>query len=160
MKKIYLIDSENVNDAWVELLPVLEGGDRITVFYTDKSPHMCYQHVIALLEKEREIRFIKCFEGNNALDFQLVSELGYMLCEMPDYEYVIVSNDTGFDAIVKYWEKRGRKVSRIKGRECRAVAKKASEKQPFYEETKERYPLRRRKARRLSLPARENRQNW
>ena len=73
MKKIYLIDSENVNDAWVELLPVLEGGDRITVFYTDKSPHMCYQHVIALLEKEREIRFIKCFEGNNALDFQLVS---------------------------------------------------------------------------------------
>ena len=116
MKKIYLIDSENVNDAWVELLPVLEGGDRITVFYTDKSPHMCYQHVIALLEKEREIRFIKCFEGNNALDFQLVSELGYMLCEMPDYEYVIVSNDTGFDAIVKYWEKRGRKVSRIKGR--------------------------------------------
>ena len=49
MKKIYLIDSENVNDAWVELLPVLEGGDRITVFYTDKSPHMCYQHVIALL---------------------------------------------------------------------------------------------------------------
>ena len=136
MKKIYLIDSENVNDAWVELLPVLEGGDRITVFYTDKSPHMCYQHVIALLEKEREIRFIKCFEGNNALDFQLVSELGYMLCEMPDYEYVIVSNDTGFDAIVKYWEKRGRKVSRIKGRECRAVAKKASEKQPFYEETK------------------------
>ena len=32
MKKIYLIDSENVNDAWVELLPVLEGGDRITVF--------------------------------------------------------------------------------------------------------------------------------
>ena len=135
MKKIYLIDSENVNDAWVELLPVLEGGDRITVFYTDKSPHMCYQHVIALLEKEREIRFIKCFEGNNALDFQLVSELGYMLCEMPDYEYVIVSNDTGFDAIVKYWEKRGRKVSRIKGRECRAVAKKASEKQPVYEET-------------------------
>ena len=112
MKKIYLIDSENVNDAWVELLPVLEGGDRITVFYTDKSPHMCYQHVIALLEKEREIRFIKCFEGNNALDFQLVSELGYMLCEMPDYEYVIVSNDTGFDAIVKYWEKRGRHMRR------------------------------------------------
>ena len=160
MKKIYLIDSENVNDAWVELLPVLEGGDRITVFYTDKSPHMCYQHVIALLEKEREIRFIKCFEGNNALDFQLVSELGYMLCEMPDYEYVIVSNDTGFDAIVKYWEKRGRKVSRIKGRECRAVAKRQVKNSRFMKRPKERYPLRRRKARRLSLPARENRQNW
>lgn len=137
MKKVYLIDSENVNDAWVDLLPVLECGDSITVFYTDKSPHMCYQHVIALLEKEREIRFIKCFEGNNALDFQLVSELGYMLCEMPECEYVIVSNDTGFDAIVKYWEKRGRKVSRIKGRECRAAAKKTSQAQPVYEEAEE-----------------------
>ena len=54
MKKIYLIDSENVNDAWVELLPVLEGGARITVFYTDKSPHMCYQHVIASGKRERD----------------------------------------------------------------------------------------------------------
>ncbi len=136
MQKLYLIDSENVNDAWVDLLPVLECGDGITVFYTDKSPHMCYQHVIALLEKEGEIRFIKCFEGNNALDFQLVSELGYMLCDMPDCEYIIVSNDTGFDAIVKYWEKRGKKVSRIKGRDCRLEAKKCSEaQQPVYEET-------------------------
>jgi len=118
MKKIYLIDSENVNDAWVELLPVLEGGDRITVFYTDKSPHMCYQHVIALLEKEREIRFIKCFEGNNALDFQLVSELGYRLSQNADREYVIVSNDTGFDAAVRYWSTRKMPVSRLSGKEC------------------------------------------
>lgn len=127
MNKIYLIDSENVNDAWVDLLPVLECGERIIVFYTDKSPHMCYQNVIALLQNEREIQFIKCFEGNNALDFQLVSELGYMLCDMPECEYIIVSNDTGFDAIVKYWKKRGKTVSRVKGKECRVIAAKCKE---------------------------------
>lgn len=126
MNKIYLIDSENVNDAWVDLLPVLECGERIIVFYTDKSPHMCYQNVIALLQNEREIQFIKCFEGNNALDFQLVSELGYMLRDMAECEYIIVSNDTGFDAIVKYWKKRGQKVSRIKGKECHIIAAKCN----------------------------------
>lgn len=124
MNTVYLIDSENVNDAWVELLPVLDHEDQIIVFYTDKSPHMCYQNVIALLNNDKKVEFIKCFEGNNALDFQLVTELGYMLCSAPKYTYVIVSNDTGFDAIVKYWQKKEYDVSRIKGKDCRKEVKK------------------------------------
>lgn len=124
MNRVYLIDSENVNDAWVDLLPVLECDDRIIVFYTDKSPHMCYQNVITLIKNEKEIQFIKCFEGNNALDFQLVSELGYMLRDLPECTYTIVSNDTGFDAIVKYWKKRDFHVNRIRGKECHGVAEK------------------------------------
>lgn len=126
MKTVYLIDSENVNDAWVDLLPVLDCEDEIIVFYTDKSPHMCYQNVIALINNEKKITFIKCFEGNNALDFQLVTELGYMLCATPENTYVIVSNDTGFDAIVKYWQKKELCVSRIKGKECKKEAQKVS----------------------------------
>ena len=124
MNTVYLIDSENVNDAWVELLPVLDHEDQIIVFYTDKSPHMCYQNVIALLNNDKKVEFIKCFEGNNALDFQLVTELGYMLCNAPKQAYVIVSNDTGFDAIVKYWQKKEYDVSRIRGKDCRKEVRK------------------------------------
>ena len=71
-----------------------------------------------LKETEKEADFIKCFEGSNALDFQLVSELGYRLSQNADREYVIVSNDTGFDAAVRYWSTRKMPVSRLSGKEC------------------------------------------
>lgn len=137
MKKIYLVDSENVGDIWVPLLVSSQPEDEILVFYTQKSPHMNYENVRMLKETEKEATFVKCFEGNNALDFQLVTELGYRLREETECEYVIVSNDTGYDAVVRYWAARQMPVSRLSGKECvrkfsgrpekMSVEKKASE---------------------------------
>ena len=118
MGKIYLVDSENVGDIWVPLLVSSQEDDEVLVFYTTKSPHMNYENVRMLKETEKEADFIKCFEGSNALDFQLVSELGYRLSQNADREYVIVSNDTGFDAAVRYWSTRKMPVSRLSGKEC------------------------------------------
>ena len=118
MGKIYLVDSENVGDIWVPLLVSSQEDDEVLVFYTTKSPHMNYENVRMLKETEKEADFIKCFEGSNALDFQLVSELGYRLSQNADREYVIVSNDTGFDAAVRYWSARKMPVSRLSGKEC------------------------------------------
>lgn len=118
MKKIYLVDSENVGDVWVPLLVSSQPEDAVLVFYTQRSPHMNYENVRMLKETEKEAIFIKCFEGNNALDFQLVSELGYRLKEDADCEYIIVSNDTGYDAVVRYWNARELQVSRLSGKEC------------------------------------------
>ena len=118
MGKIYLVDSENVGDIWVPLLVSSQEDDEVLVFYTTKSPHMNYENVRMLKETEKEADFIKCFEGSNALDFQLVSELGYRLSQNADREYVIVSNDTGFDAAVRYWSTRKMPVSRLNGKEC------------------------------------------
>ena len=118
MGKIYLVDSENVGDIWVPLLVSSQEDDEVLVFYTTKSPHMNYENVRMLKETEKEADFIKCFEGSNALDFQLVSELGYRLSQNADREYVIVSNDTGFDAAVRYWSMRKMPVSRLRGKEC------------------------------------------
>lgn len=118
MGKIYLVDSENVGDIWVPLLVSSQEDDEVLVFYTTKSPHMNYENVRMLKETEKEADFIKCFEGSNALDFQLVSELGYRLSRNADREYVIVSNDTGFDAAVRYWSTRKMPVSRLSGKEC------------------------------------------
>lgn len=100
------------------LLVSSQPEDEVFVFYTQKSPHMSYENVRLLKETEKEAIFIKCFEGSNALDFQLVTQLGYMLCENPEYQYIIVSNDTGFDAAVRYWIARKMPVSRLSGKEC------------------------------------------
>ena len=117
MKKIYLVDSENVGDIWVPLLVASQPDEEVIVFYTQKSPHMNYENVRLLKETDKEAKFIKCFEGSNALDFQLVTQLGYMLCENQENCYVIVSNDTGFDAAVRYWKQRNMPVQRISGKE-------------------------------------------
>lgn len=123
MKKTYLIDSENINDVWVELISILDDKDEILVFYTEKSAHMGYDRIVRLMEMKRgAIKWIKCFEGQNALDFQLVTELGSRLSLEGKKEYVIVSNDTGYDAVVRYWQQRGCKVRRMKGSECEGLA--------------------------------------
>ena len=144
---IYLVDSENVNDAWIALATNMEEDDEILVFYTEKSPHMSYEKVIELTRiSDRPVRWIKCVEGNNALDFQLVTELGARVATEPGCEFVIVSNDNGFDAAVKYWTARNVKVRRMKSADCRQFARICKEKkareqkrkvQPVYEQKEE-----------------------
>ena len=120
---VYFVDSENVNDAWIQLALVMHSKDEILVFYTDKSPHMSYERVIELTRlSNRTIEWIKFVECSNALDFQLVTELGARVALSPDHAFVIVSNDTGFDAAVKYWVQRGKPVRRMKSTECKKLA--------------------------------------
>ena len=109
----FLVDSENVNDNWLMLFDMADEDDEIIVFYTKKSPHMSYMSVIRLMENNKiNIRFEESYEGTNALDFQLVSYMGYLMgcagsfsenkCDAASAEscadeYIIMSNDTGYD---------------------------------------------------------------
>lgn len=116
--KIYLIDSENIGDEWVNILDVMENNDCIFAFYTDRSTHMNCNQVSKLMESGRgRVQWIKCFEGNNALDFQLVSELGAMIGRDEAMDYVIVSRDNGYNPVVRYWKQRGIAVSKQNGPE-------------------------------------------
>lgn len=119
MAKIFMIDSENVGASWIQLLPALSGEDQIFVFYTDKSPYVSYENMLQVIKYGSMPVFIKCFEGTNALDFQLVSEMGYKLCENPEGEFIIISDDYGYDAAVKYWTKKGYNIRRIGKKGCK-----------------------------------------
>ncbi len=123
----YLIDSENVGDFWIPLLELPGQETELIVFYTRNSPHMSYDSLIRLKESERTVTFIKCYEGTNALDFQLVSELGYRISKNEDGSFIIVTNDTGFDAAVKYWRRRKKSVKRITGKECKNLERRLRE---------------------------------
>ena len=93
---VYLVDCENVNDVWIRLVTTMEAQDEILVFYTEKSPHMSYEKVIELTQlSDRPIRWIKCVEGSNALDFQLVTELGARVATEPGHTFVIVCRAVG-----------------------------------------------------------------
>ena len=118
MSKKYFIDSENVGDNWIFLLDTVAEEDEILVFYTAKSPHMNYKNLITLKNSPKDVTFIECCEGNNALDFQLCTELGYQVHDIGDNEFIIVTNDTGYDAVVKYWKDRDIALKRIPGKAC------------------------------------------
>lgn len=112
MSKIYFVDSENVGDAWIDLL-LADPNGTFLIFYTSHSPRIDYEHAIALMNAKNKPKFIRCHEGSNALDFQLVSYLGYQLRSKNTDEMVIVSNDTGFDAVVHFWSEQNRAITRL-----------------------------------------------
>lgn len=117
--KHYLIDSENVGDFWIPLLELPADQAELIVFYTKNSPHMSYDSLIKLKESDRTVTFIKCYEGTNALDFQLCSELGFLIATHKGDDFIIVTNDTGYDAAVKYWRHKEYSVKRIAGKDSR-----------------------------------------
>lgn len=127
--KYYLVDSENVNDNWLMLLDLSDETDKIIVFYTKNSPHMSYSSVIKLLGCTREIKFEECNAGNNALDFQLISYLGYLMKneELKDSEFIVMSNDTGYDPAVNFWKKRDFPVNRINVNYCKLALQRQKE---------------------------------
>lgn len=118
MKKIYFIDSENVGDNWISLLDTVKASDEILVFYTANSPHIKYKSAKNLMKSKNEVTFIECYKGSNALDFQLCTELGMHADNASNVKFVIVSNDKGFDAAVKYCKDRNIIVTRINGSAC------------------------------------------
>ena len=136
----FLVDSENVNDNWLMLFDMADEDDEIVVFYTKKSPHMSYMSVIRLIENNKiNIRFEECYEGTNALDFQLVSYMGYLMggggacseneCDAASSEtgadeYIIMSNDTGYDPAVRFWKDKGYAVRRFNVNFCKQAVQR------------------------------------
>lgn len=112
-KKIFLVDTENVGSTWKDLLPIKTASDQILLFFTENSPNISYVDLELILQFPDRVEMIKCNPGKNGLDFQLVSYLGYLLKTASKSNYIIVSNDSGFDAVVKFWQDRGMSISRM-----------------------------------------------
>lgn len=110
----YLVDTENVNLSKYDLTNLKE-SDKIVFFYTDKSARIEYDDLKYILSKGVSLDFVKCYTGNNALDFQLVSYLGFLLHSISskDDEYIILSRDKGYEAVCMFWKDKEYKVSRI-----------------------------------------------
>jgi len=111
-RKVYLVDTENVGSAWKELLPQKGSKDLIILFFTEHSPGISYYDLDIIRQYPSSFDMIECIPGKNGLDFQLVSYLGYLIKTAPKTDYIIVTNDTGFDSVVKFWNQREMSVVR------------------------------------------------
>ncbi len=113
-KKFYLVDTENVGSVWVDLIPTMAKQDCLLLFYTVNSSGISYEDLLKLAGQEQKYQMIQCFTGRNGLDFQLVSYLGYLIKSNAKAEYIIISNDIGYDAVVRFWNEKDVSVSRVK----------------------------------------------
>lgn len=116
IKTTMFIDSENVGNAWCPLLKDTQRGDQILVFYTSNSPSMSLTEMQQVVQAKARIECISCTCGTkNALDFQLVSELGNRIrgSRRNTRKFTIVSKDKGFDAVVQYWKGKAYDVVRL-----------------------------------------------
>ena len=109
---IYLIDTENVRTVWTMLLDRMTVNDKIYVFYTMNSGNVSYEDLKGVLSSGKSVELIQCHTGKNGLDFQLVSYLGYLIHSNENADYCIISDDSGYDAVIKFWEDRDVDVTR------------------------------------------------
>lgn len=101
MATAFFIDFENVRGAGVEGLNEIEEDDVVYLFHGDND-----SFPIRFLTSERfkNISFIKCNVGTkNAMDFQLISYMGYKLMDPYLDSFVVVSKDKGYDSTINFW---------------------------------------------------------
>ena len=128
--KYYLIDFENVNTVKaLKGLTNLGANDKAYIFYTEGAK------IDLNLIDGINFALKKVEPGEQSLDKYLVSYLGYLVAENKAEELIIVSNDKGFDRIIKFWQSESNaKVSRVTKLES------LKEKQPKAKTTKVKEP--------------------
>lgn len=105
---IFLIDYENVSASGLDGLEALDAQDVVYIFYTENADRLTFDAHRRLIESAAQVRYYKVESGTkNALDFQLVTYLGYLIHEDRSALYYIVSKDNGFDSVLNFWSKQG-----------------------------------------------------
>ena len=104
---LFMIDYENVGNAGMRGCNYLNTQDHVIVFYSEAKKHMEHRALEAVSGSGCTFEICKlCKTGKNALDFYIATRLGELFGEGYEGIAVIVSNDSGFQAVRDYWEKR------------------------------------------------------
>lgn len=127
----YLIDYENVGSDGLSGFDKLDKTDHIHLFYTDNAKRIN----LDVFDNHGEAEFVthKVPSGKQSADMHLSSFLGYIIGinKGADCSYVIVSKDTDFDNIIKFW-KENAKAKVIRSQQIKQTTSKqtTSIKQP------------------------------
>ncbi len=92
MKRIFLVDTENMAAHWIGLLPNLNREDKIILMYTKKTPHISFDSFKEALDHSDKVNLIE-----------------WILC------------DCGSEnALVSFWSKRERFIKRLDAKRLKA----------------------------------------
>lgn len=120
IKRYFLVDYENVQSHGLEGLMSLKESDAVTVYFSKNADTMSFELHMEFNSSKAKIDFQKVGTGvKNALDFQLSSQLGYIINKNivagnKDVKYYIVSMDNGFSCLSSFWEQFGAEVKTVR----------------------------------------------
>lgn len=106
----YLVDYENVKVDGLRGIAGLSEQDEVCIFYSKNADTLTFDLARKLQETRATVTYQKVEVGTkNALDFQLSSYLGYLICKREkqrDGHFYVVTKDNGFNALLSYWQQR------------------------------------------------------
>ena len=113
-KTHWLCDMENVQSRWSRISDLIQPGDAVTIFLSDKASKFDLLPFAEMGARNIAFHFAKCVNGKpNAMDFQMMCELGRLSVQYPESKFRIVSSDTGFDSVLDYMAERNIDISRF-----------------------------------------------
>lgn len=101
--RLFLIDYENVNSAGLHGIGQAEPDDRFILFYSREANTLSFEIMDEMIGANIMPERV-CLEhsGKNALDFQLVTFLGYLIAKEKADTYYIISRDSGFQSAILF----------------------------------------------------------
>lgn len=110
----YLVDFENVKKDGLDGIHKLGEEDKVCILYSKNADSITFEQHKKIMESKADIELCKVDVGSkNALDFQLATQLGFLIANKSADSYYIVSKDKGFEILSGYWKSRGVSVTLI-----------------------------------------------
>lgn len=101
--RIFLIDYENVNSGGLHGIGMLSKEDRVILFYSHVANTLSFEIMDEMVNAGiMPERICVSKTGKNALDFQLVTYLGYLIAKQSADVYYIISKDAGFQSAIQF----------------------------------------------------------
>ena len=111
----YLIDYENVASNGFIGIEALTNDDKVIIFYSESNCKLPFSLHKQINESAAQFEYMDIkTTGKNSLDFQLSTYLGYIIAKESNKEFTVISNDEGFNAIIKFWKSRNIRINRCK----------------------------------------------
>lgn len=112
--RYFLIDYENVHTGGLTGLEELSKSDTVYVFYSENADSLTFEVMQSFSRCRAKTKYIKVgTDGQNALDFQLSSFVGYLIGKDSDARCYIVSLDKGYTNVLYFWSGMEKHVSLI-----------------------------------------------
>lgn len=101
---VYLVDFENVHSEGLTGVEKLGENDECYIFYSVNVCSLSFDLHQKIIESKAKFYYkMVDAHGKNALDFQLVTFLGYLVAKHPDEHFYVVSGDKMFCCATDYW---------------------------------------------------------
>jgi len=110
----FLIDFENVKNTGMRGSEHLLSTDHVILFYSAASPTMERRHLINIQNSNCGFETYKLLQKRkNGLDFYIATKVGELFGAERCKSAVLISNDSGFQAIRDFWQERSGTKNRV-----------------------------------------------